>query len=86
MMKIGDVLKDKHGGEAPKKYWCGEIGPEDDFGAPIVDEFIDGKIANGQWANMAPSSWRMYGLGKLGTGWGQRYEKQEDGRWLKVEG
>ena len=72
---------------ATAKYWYGPIGPGDDFGMPIHDEFIDGRIAMGSsWAIMSPSTWRMHGVGKLGTGYGQRYKKQADGRWLKVEG
>jgi hypothetical protein len=35
---------------------------------------------------MTLKSWRLHGFGKLGTGYGQKYEKQADGRWLKVEG
>lgn len=73
----------------PKEvFWCGEIGPQDDFGRPIFDQFIDGKTVHGPWANMNPTSWKREGgtNGKLGTGYGQRYEKQPDGRWLKVEG
>ena len=69
-----------------KRYWMGHIGSKDDFGDPIVDEFIDGKTRMGPWANMSPDSWRRFGLGRLGTGLGQRYQKQADGRWLKTEG
>jgi hypothetical protein len=69
-------------------YWMGHIGPKDDFGMTIKDEFIDGKtrLGHGPWAIMVPQSWRAYGVGTLGLGWGQRYKKQKDGRWLKVEG
>jgi len=69
------------------KYWTGDIGPGDDFGMPIHDEFIDAPTVSGPWAIMNPQSWkqnRMYH--KLGTGYGQRYKKQADGKWLKVEG
>jgi len=74
--------------EMPKEiYWIGsDIGPKDDFGFPIDGEFIDGKTRFGPWAIMSPSAWKNNGVGKLGTGYGQRYKKQEDGRWLKVEG
>jgi hypothetical protein len=69
-----------------ERYWMGTgIGPNDDFGKPIADEFVDGKTRMGPWAIMSPSSHRMQGLG-LGLGKGQRYKKQQDGRWLKVEG
>lgn len=70
-----------------KVYWTGHIGDKDDFGKPITDTFIDGKTAlTGQWGIMNEQSWRLNGVGRLGTGSGQKYQKQDDGRWLKVEG
>lgn len=71
---------------AQSKYWIGDVGPKDDFGANIDKVFYDGRTRQGPWAIMCVKSWRAYGVGKTGTGYGQRYEKQEDGRWLKVEG
>ena len=69
-----------------KRYWQGHVGPKDDFDREIEDTFIDGKTIMGPWGIMTPQSWRHYGVGALGTGLGQKYEKQTDGRWLKVEG
>lgn len=69
-----------------KRYWHGHIGPNDDFGNPIVDIFIDGKTIYGKWAVMSLLSWNMFGIGRLSTGCGQKYQKQEDGRWLCIEG
>ncbi len=66
--------------------WAGIVPSTDDFGNSIEDEFVDGKSKMGPWATFAPSSWELYGVGKLGTGYGQRYRKQADGEWLKVEG
>ena len=41
------------------KYWTGDIGPGDDFGLPIHDEFIDGVMKiGGKWATMSPESWK----------------------------
>lgn len=71
------------------KYWIGTLVPLDDFGVAIRDEFIDGVVFDDGrtcWAIMAPGSWRLHGSPRLGQGWGQRYRKQADGRWLKVEG
>jgi hypothetical protein len=68
------------------KYWVSPVGEFDDFGNRISTEFIDGKTVMGPWAMMTPTSWRLNGIGKLGTGYGQRYRKQPDGKWLKVEG
>lgn len=67
------------------KYWMGDVGEADDFGDPITDTVIDGATWRGPWAIMTPKSHRAYGCG-FGTGQGQKYEKQADGRWLKVEG
>lgn len=71
-----------------QKFWAGTIAPLDDFQYPIDKEFIDGRCreGGGPWAIMSPESWKRHGCGRLGTGYGQRYEKQDDGRWLKVEG
>jgi hypothetical protein len=69
-----------------KRYWMGEVKSRDDFGLTIANVMIDGKTKHGPWAIMTPTSWRQHGVGKLGTGYGQKYEKQADGRFLKVEG
>lgn len=71
---------------ATKRYWQGEVGAKDDFGGTITDEFVDGATASGPWATMNPEHWRRFGSGRIGSGSGQRYRKQDDGRWLKVEG
>jgi hypothetical protein len=68
------------------KYWETPLGVKDDFGELYKDVMYDGRTNVGPWANMAEQSWRIYGIGKLGTGYGQKYKKQADGRWLKVEG
>jgi hypothetical protein len=68
------------------KFWNGAVPPKDDFNRPIRDEFIDGKTKFGPWAFMTPASWKENGIAILGTGCGQRYRKQKDGRYLKVEG
>lgn len=75
----GDIVHDP-------VYWRSPVGTHDDFGRPIHDEFVDGKTKLGPWAMMSPESFAVYGTGRLGTGRGQRYKKQPDGKWLKVEG
>jgi hypothetical protein len=71
-----------------KVYWLSPVGPADDFGDTITDEIIDGRTTYGPWALMTPKSFAKYNgtSGRLGLGLGQRYKKQSDGRWLKVEG
>ena len=69
-----------------KVYWLSPLGDFDDFDSPYGDVMYDGKTRMGPWANMTEDSWKRYGVGRLGTGFGQKYEKQPDGKWLKVEG
>lgn len=69
-----------------KKYWMGTISANDDFGDKIEDTFYDAKTLQGPWAIMTPKSFRLKSYGTLGTGFGQKYEKQADGKWLKTEG
>ena len=66
-------------------FWTAPVGGFDDFDFPIRDVIIDGKTTQGPWAIMTPESFKIYGRG-LGLGRGQKYQKQADGRWLKIEG
>jgi len=67
------------------RYWMGSINDVDDFGKPIKDVFIDGKTNQGPWGIMSPESFRIYGVG-VGQGKGQKYKKQPDGKWKKIQG
>lgn len=70
-------------------YWTGLVPSLDDFGNTIHDEFVDGMSGpeyRGVWGLFTPEAWQAFGIGRLGTGLGQRYRRQDDGRWLKVEG
>lgn len=67
-------------------YWQSPVLEQDDFGQPITDSFYDAKTVYGPWATMSPLSFETHGDGRLGTGRGQRYQRQPDGRYLKVEG
>lgn len=58
-------------------------GLHDDIGKH--GEFVDGRTQMGPWANMCMTCHRRHGVG-LGTGKGQRYTRQADGRWLKTGG
>ncbi|KFH18447.1 hypothetical protein IB60_17225 [Brucella abortus LMN1] len=48
-------------------------------------EMYDARTRAGPWANMCRCCFNFEGLG-LGTGLGQKYVLQEDGRFLCVEG
>lgn len=69
-------------------YWLSPVGQTDDFDDTITDTIIDGKTSMGPWALMTPKSWARYSgtNGRLGLGLGQKYSKQSDGKWLKIEG
>lgn len=69
-----------------KKYWIGDVPRIDTFEGPITNIFYDGKTRIGSWAIMNPDSWEIHGAGVTGIGLAQLYVKQEDGRWLKIEG
>lgn len=70
---------------AKKVYWIGSPGFCDSCHTPIENSFIDGKTITGQWGNFHIKCAKFLCV-KLGTGSGQQYEKQEDGRFLKVGG
>jgi hypothetical protein len=53
--------------------------------ATIGEEFTDAKTTHGPWANLCPACFRKIGVG-LGTGRGQRYRRQPDGQYVKIEG
>lgn len=55
---------------------------------PIHDVFYDEKTTmSGRWGCICETCHTLGpGLGKLGPGLGQKFEKQPDGRWLKTEG
>jgi hypothetical protein len=67
------------------KYWTGKtscnICNKQD---PIV--LFDARTARGPWALMCSLCFMLNTKGKLGTGVGQKYVRQLDGRYLKVEG
>ena len=73
------------------RYLSAEKRKTDDFGDAItgvVGEVIyDGRVSFGsQWATMTQKSWDERGCGFLGTGQGQKYQRDEAGHLVKVAG
>jgi len=69
-----------------QRFWIGDKPDKCQLtDKPIKDKFVDGATVYGPWAIMLPETHAEYGKG-LGIGRGQLYEKQADGRWLKMEG
>lgn len=72
------------------RYLSAEKMDKDDFGVPFTKEkgevVYDAKTKGGPWAMMTEKSFREHGFGRLGMGWGQRYERNKDGELHKVEG
>lgn len=71
------------------KYWVGSAPTQCDLNThhthAITTAFVDGRTQMGPWANMCLSCHKTHGVG-FGQGNGQKYEKQDNGRWLKVLG
>ena len=66
-------------------YYAGAPETCDVCNKPLDKMMYDCLTRFGGWANLCQSCFNRYGLG-LGTGKGQRYSQQEDGRWLKTHG
>lgn len=66
-------------------YWLSHVGACEICDQPLTTLMVDGKTNWGPWALMCVPCHTVHG-GKLGLGIGQKYEKQQDGRWLKVAG
>lgn len=69
-----------------KPVWHSAIPTRCDLdGHEITTVFYDAKTVMGPWGNLCPACFKQYGMG-LGTGKGQKYELQDNGRYLKTEG
>jgi hypothetical protein len=67
-------------------YWAGRrVTTCDICRNPIADEFIDGATVRGMWMLMHPVCHGIFGQG-LGKGRGQRFVKQQNGKFLRTEG
>jgi hypothetical protein len=66
--------------------WLGDTPTNCDIGGETIgNAFVDGATKYGPWGFMCPSCHARYGYG-LGTGRGQLYQLQPDGKWLKTKG
>lgn len=52
---------------------------------PITKDFVDGRTQRGPWGNLCLGCHRSEGVG-LGTGKGQKYERNDAGDYVKVAG
>lgn len=72
------------------RYYSAEISKADDFQIPYTGKtgevVYDAKTRSGPWATMKQESWEKHGSGRLGTGHGQKYVRNEQGQFIKVEG
>ncbi len=71
---------------ANKVYWIGSKVEECQLDrTPLTDVMYDANCGRRGWGNIGPAAFERLGC-SLGIGLGQKYERQEDGRWLLVEG
>jgi len=71
-----------------QKFWIGSFPRSCDICCnQITTNFVDGIIVRGGcgWAIVCVECHKKYGFG-LGVGKGQKYEKQPNGKFLKIAG
>lgn len=70
------------------RYVSAEVMTHDDFGVPFTMEegeiVYDARTKKGSWATMTEESWKKHGMGQLGLGMGQKYQRQADGTLPKI--
>lgn len=70
---------------AKPKYWIGTIENCDNCGGALNNLMYDAAVPRAGWGNLCKGCFTVLGC-TLGTGHGQKYEKQADGKWLKTDG
>jgi hypothetical protein len=79
----------------PVRYLSAESMTADDFGIPFT--MAEGEIVydamtkrpdgrGGPWATMTEASFRVHGMGRVGLGIGQKYQRQANGQLHKIAG
>lgn len=66
------------------RYWCGDVTPCNICNQPAQSVMYDAATRRG-WGWLCPRCFRGEGC-RLGTGVGQQYTKQDDGKYLKTGG
>lgn len=66
-------------------YWLSPLNNCDVCGGKFNSVMYDAKTSHGPWGNLCQTCFAFEG-GRLGTGLGQKYELQKNGRWLKTGG
>lgn len=70
---------------AERTTWTG--AEECDFCGEKADTMYDAATKSGPWALMCPKCWKKHGAGRLGLGYGQRYDRDPlDRRLYKTAG
>ena len=52
----------------------------------LLLSFVDGRTSDGRWGIMCPQCRVAEGRERLGTGLGQKFERQPGGDWVKTAG
>lgn len=72
------------------RYVSAELANEDDFQDRFTHRegeiVYDARTKSGPWAMMTEKSWKKHGIGQLGLGLGQKYQRDSEGRLMKMEG
>lgn len=72
------------------RYLSAERMVKDDFAVKFTQKMgeiiYDAKTRMGPWATMTETSFKVYGMGHLGVGHGQKYLRQANGELHCIEG
>ena len=69
-----------------KRYWTGTVPPACQItGIPFNGVMYDARIPGRGWGNICQEAFDTFHC-RLGVGFGQKYELQDDGRWLCTAG
>jgi hypothetical protein len=79
------ISKEREFKMTTKQYWLSPVPAGCDVcKGPFNGVMYDAKVG-GPWGNICDPCFKEHKC-SLGTGYGQKYEKQDDGKWLKTAG